>query len=240
MKEKNLIQSFVFETCGLLYRRELQGHKAARILFILFDAGETKSLQPVLEELIQAKMEFQILAFGTAWTLMKDHPSTINNHAAFGISEQINQKEWDRQHSLDPKIKNHIFETFKPDIVITGMVSEIQRELIEGFKAQGSEIIAYYDSFSPIQNYSYALPFLKLASVVLVPSKNVSESIHQMDPNAHIDIVGQPVVEQWISQAHLLDPDMIRQSIHIDNKKLFLVYISGYGEGYAEDFTKFA
>lgn len=239
-RSDNILDSVVFDTFSLLNLREEQGNKTSKLLFVFFDAGETNALKPVIDELSSASMDFQILAFGTAWTLIKDHPRTIDIHKNLDVSKDTNQKEWGRLHPLDQKILDKILALLKPDIVITGMVSELQKQIIEGFKKTGADIIAYYDNFSPIQMFSYALPFVKLASLILVPSKNVAESVLKEDPNAKVDIVGHPNLELWIEQIQAINAQEIRRLLKIEDGKSFLVYITGYGEGYQEAFASFA
>ena len=240
IKIENIIQSVEFSTYSILSSREATGEKSSKMAFVLFDAGETNALLPVMEELQKSHVEFKVWAFGTAWTIMKNHANCFDIHAVLGISEKINQKAWERQRPLKDAIIDTIVSLFTPGIVITGTVSEIQKQLVIKYKAQGADVIAYYDSFAPINPTDYTLPFLSLASKILVPSQIVADSIHLIDPAINIDIVGQPILEQWIEQNRTIDLQKIREKLHIDNKKPFLVYISGYGQDYEEAFTMFS
>ena len=210
---KKHINSLIFNTFSLLQEQPL------KILFVFFDAGETKALEPVMQAFERSNISFQILAVGTSTKLLKGHTNAIFID------------ECDRDRSLDPKI---IKELTVPDVVITGTVSEMQRQISQELKIKGAKILAYHDNFSPIKSTDFIAPFFTLANLILVPSENVAKSIHQIDSNIKIEIVGQPTLEHWIEQTEKIDFNKLRNLINLEESKPFLLYIAGYGKGYAD------
>lgn len=234
-----LVSHIFYDTHALLGKKAKEVSREAKVLFLLFDAGETKALEPVMKELEATSFAFQVLAFGTAWELMKHSPHTINIHQLLGISTDVDQRQWDRTRALETRDINKLCSILSPDVVLSGAVSEIQRQVIVGLKQKGADIILFYDSFAPIQNFDFTPDLLKYSDIVLVPSKNVADSIQALSPNVKIDIVGQPIIEQWNEENERLDKEKVKQQLRLDSDEPLLVYVCGYGEGYQESFTSF-
>ena len=110
-------------------------------LFVLFDAGETHALKPVIEDLIACGETVDVLALGTAQTLLPEAPT---------ISEV--DRTWDR---YTPLPETQILESYFPDVVIIGVASAIQLQVAKFFE-EAATIVAYYDNFNPIDRSVYA------------------------------------------------------------------------------------
>ena len=69
MKIERIKTSFVFDAFSYLSQE-----KGAKALFVLFDAGETKALLPVMKEMDKAHIHYKIVAFGTHGNSLKTTP----------------------------------------------------------------------------------------------------------------------------------------------------------------------
>lgn len=236
MKANLIKTSFGFNAFSYLAQE-----KKGNALFVLFDAGETKALLPVMIEMDKAKIPYNIIAFGTAWNLMKKNPKTINIYSEIQLPAGISSTKWDRVNGIDPKYLEKIYELAGAKIVIEGMVSEIQNQIGKYFKKQGAEVFLYYDSFAPISTtYPFMLEMIQYASHLLVPSQTVAESAHALIPHLKVDVVGQPTIELWIDEIEKEKVAKGKSRLKLQGNAPFLLYISGYGEGYEEAFSSFA
>lgn len=243
-KIENVTKSVILDAYSLLSARESKGlgkgfdSGREKVLFVLFDAGETKALQPVMQKLEEAGRDYRVLSFGTSWMLMKEHPRAIDIFKELGVSSKTDQRKWPRERPLSKKILSTIGKVIAADLAIVGMVSTLQQQIAQLFKSKGAAILCYYDGFA-FGETEMIQPFLEVASRVLVPSEHIARSMQTMDESVVIDVVGQPVVEYWLQQAKQTDLEEIKSKLPIDSKKPLLIYISGYGEGYLEAFTSF-
>lgn len=233
-KVDSIVTSAVFDAYSFLSYKE-----DAKALFVLFDAGETKALEAVMQEMDDANIPYKILAFGTSWNLMKQHRNIVDIYSCISMPQGLNGTSWDRLHGIHSALIQEIYAATPAEIVISGMVSEIQKQLTEFYKKKGAEVFLYYDSFSPISTHAFTMEMLWSASLVLVPSMSIAESVHALVPDIKVDVVGQPTLEHWVSEISRLDSKLVKETISIHDQKPFLVYISGYGSGYEEAFRSF-
>jgi hypothetical protein len=229
-----IISSFVFD--AYLFLSEKKGAKA---LFVLLDAGETKALEPVMKEMDIAGLNYKIIAFGTAWDLIKKHPKAVDIYSETNAPVGLNSLKWDRFQSVDLEFLHNVYTLVPAEIVITGMVSKIQSQIGQFFKERGAEVLLYYDGFSPLTIHPFTIEMLHAASVILAPSSSVAKSIHALMPDLRIDVVGQPTLEHWINEIKRMDVQQLKSLLKLEDQKPFLVYISGYGKGYKEAFCLF-
>ena len=191
-------------------------------LFVLFDAGETYALRPVIEKLIQEGEEVDVLALGTAQKLMPEA------HTFPGVGPT-----WDRYAS----IPEEIFTSYHPEVVILGTASEIQLQFAEAFQDRAI-VVAYYDNFNPIEHSNYVdliREIETLTDLFLVSSELAAKSSHAK--NVHI--VGNPDIEEMIEQMGKVDSISIKKELGLDLTKPIVTYIGGYDDDYEEAFSLF-
>lgn len=182
---------------------------------------ETLALEPV--ELITAGIPIRVFTEGTSRKILKKNIPRVN------IDNSTNQKL-------------HIFKfliNYQPDIVITGMVSELQYRLSQHFKKNNVEIISYYDAFHSFIPGSVRERFIEISSQVLVPSTEIEKSIQTHFPYVIIRVVGHPSLDSWLSISKKnLAP--IKEQLNINPTKRVLLFIGGYGDEYEKGFPIFA
>lgn len=207
------------------------------IVFILYDSGESNALIPVLEILEECGLNFHILSFATSSRLVKDY-----KHKIICLSDEIGDgpfsSDWLREEGLSEGDLESVLKSLNTNYVITGMVSEIQRQISESLKKRGTFVVGYYDSFAGMNPNHITFSFLPFLDEVLVPSEAIGASIKGLFPELRVLVVGQPSIETWRK--------MIREGRSPEKKSDFekdsrftIAYVGGYGEDYAEAFELF-
>jgi len=185
-------------------------------LFVLFDAGETLSLKPVIERLKEEGKQVDVVALGTAPLFIADAKKI----------EHVD-KDWDRNQSLSQKKFHDIFSSYKPETVVIGVASVIQKQVAEYFHKR-AQVIGYYDNFGSIEQISYAslvreiekhLHMLLTASSFGADSSDVKE----------VHVVGNPDVEIFGNRLKEVDVAKLKKRFKIDEEARVITYVGGYG-----------
>lgn len=193
-------------------------------LFVLFDAGETVALKPVIEALITEGETVDVLALGTASTLMPEA----------AILAEVD-RTWDRYKPLSQERLEEILSAYDPTVVTLGVASKIQAQ-VAAFYQEEVRVVAYYDNFNPIERSTYPTLIREiesLADLFLVPSTLAAHSSHAQN----VQIVGNPSIEQLIQEIEEIDVTDLKNRLGFEGP--FITYIGGYGSDYEEAFTLF-
>ena len=106
----------------------------SQYLFILYDAGETHALTPLIEQLSLEGKTCKILAMGTAQELIKQKKYETIDLSNY-IGTPINNS-WSREKEIDPVKVTELVGHFlysNVDCVISGVSSNIQGQFLEAF-----------------------------------------------------------------------------------------------------------
>lgn len=195
------------------------------VLFILYDAGETYGLLPIMEQL----SDYRVMVMGTARDLVPPSDKVIDINDVMNVYPRIDRSFWKRKDAVPIEQLSKIQIT--ADIVITGVASVVQQQLSAHFKSQGSTILTFYDNMTyTLPNHPYRdviAPFQKLTNLMLVPSATIGKSL-----SCKYEVVGQPTLEAWTKTLSSIDSYDMRHSLGFGNAPL-MVYCGGYGEDYA-------
>ncbi len=195
------------------------------VLFIPEHAGETKDFIPVLEELKRQRKSFRILPLGTAKTLIDRET----------FSFEIIDIE-------DSKVER-ISELVKAKMVVTGVATLRQKEILELYKNKGVKTFAYWDNPEPRGAAPYFQTALKVqesAGFLLTPSKYVetAKEFSSRAPETKIT-VGKPSLEQWQKEIrHIAIAETIKKA-HLSTMKPITTFVCTYGESYEKAFQLF-
>jgi len=207
----------------------------ARVLFVLFDAGETNALLPVIDTLEEE--EVAILAFGTSRKLLNSR-----KQISLDIPEQVDSS-WDRCKPLSKESVQKITQSLHPEIVITGVVSALQGQFLDAYAREGEvTLYAYRDNLNHGTSGWYAfsadiqrhIPASENAAV-LFPSQMTADQF-KGEPYQRL-VVGKPSFEKLRNK--LLDPEFraqARKKLGIENERL-LVWVGGYDEPGRTNYT---
>lgn len=215
----------------------------ASTLFLLYDAGETKALLPVIHRYKEDGLNFQVIALGTARHLIEEEmlpkEYVIDIEKELQVEEKID-RNWDRYHSLSQKTLSKIKEYVMPRILVMGVASEIQAQFAATY--QGSaKIVAFYDNVNPISRSVYEPLIRKIENIsdlFLVPSKEAAASSFHKSPY----IVGQPALDECVhslSQQKGEIKEKMRNALGLSADLPLIAYIGGYDSDYREAFQLF-
>ncbi|MBI3211983.1 MAG: hypothetical protein HYZ47_04815 [Simkania negevensis] len=212
-------------------------------LFLLYDAGETKGLLPVIHRYKEEELDFQVIALGTARHLIEEEmlpkENVIDLEKELQLEERID-RNWDRYHPLSQKTMNKIKEYVMPRVLVMGVASEIQAQFATTY--QGSaKIVAFYDNVNLISRSIYEPLIRKIESVsdfFLVPSREAAASSFHKSPY----IVGQPALDECVrslSQQKGEIKEKMRSTLGLSSDLPIIAYIGGYDSDYGEAFQLF-
>ncbi|HSX04006.1 MAG TPA: hypothetical protein VLG76_04695 [Rhabdochlamydiaceae bacterium] len=202
------------------------------VLFVLYDAGETNALLPVIQKCENDKISYQVLAFGTACKLV---PTFYDA----GIELDSN---WDRAAPLGQEEIEKIHSMFHPQIVISGVASRIQGQLLEAFR-KSAKTYAFWDNFSASGANPYfdvAKEVQKEAEYVLFPSAVVAGAPEfENRPSNEKFIVGHPLFDEWREKIVSIDKEALLNKLHCNPDRILVSYIGSYGPEYEKAYPLF-
>lgn len=209
----------------------------AKILFVLYEAGDSYALQPVMEELDNMAVNYRILAFGKGRELFSQHPRYV------AIDEDISK---DRSIPLSSKALDDIMATVDARIVVSGMSSKGQAQIMNRFREreQKTITIAYYDNFEPVHLKPYVKPFLDTlikTDFFFVPSTVTGQSFSNIrhSKNSKVLVLGQPTLEKWVNDFEVTDSDAVRKRLGLKKDDKIILFSGGYDLTYKKNFDVF-
>jgi len=202
------------------------------LLFLLYDAGETIALAPVMISLDREGTDFRVLVMGAASEEIRRIPLFHSK-----VIDLNKNGSWQHDQKLTNQELNTIVEHLSADVVVTGVASVVQYQISKVLKSKGSEILAYYDNFIvPLNRHPHQdiiAPFVELADTFMVPSRAIADSIDET-----VAVVGQPSLQVWADRLATLDGTAVRRDYGYSHKPL-LVYCGCDSENYADAFRLF-
>ncbi|HSX12523.1 MAG TPA: hypothetical protein VLF61_03450, partial [Rhabdochlamydiaceae bacterium] len=127
MKKILFCLSLVFWSCQAFAQE-------TSVLFVLFDAGETHALLPVMKRCESEQLPYQVLAFGTARTLVPN---------ALEIDLPVDSN-WQRDVPLAPEEIEKLCLLVQPEVVVSGVASAIQGQLLDAYRGS-AKTFAFWD-----------------------------------------------------------------------------------------------
>jgi CDP-glycerol glycerophosphotransferase (TagB/SpsB family) len=209
-----------------------------KVVFLLFDAGETKALLPVIENLRARGVPEEIIALGPAQSLVEKDPSYVNLQKKCKSSDNLNLR-WPRDLQLPAFERDRLLQCLTPTLVVTGLFSSFQEQISAGFKSRNISVWGYYDSFSESGLYAIGTDLLSSLEKILVPSNSIQKAAEKRVPGKSISVVGQPSLEEWRSFASKTDARKILARLELTKTFPVILYAGGYGEDYEASFREF-
>lgn len=206
--------------------------------FVLYDAGETNSLIPVMKKFESEGKSFKVLVMGTAETIIKPEmfPQQRLVLKDLDISIIVDNTNWQREQKLNSQDVLKICSQITAQTITVGTVSRVQRQVLKHYDG---EKIAFCDNFDyDVSNESYRTvkKTQNKAQIVLCPSKNLvrllSECPLSEKPRKY-KIVGKPSLEQWAKKLETVNKSAILEKLGFDKTQGPVVtFVGGYGQGY--------
>jgi hypothetical protein len=206
--------------------------------FVLYDAGETNALMPVLQKFDREDRDFKVLVMGTAETIIKPEmfPTQRLVLKDFGVDVIIDNTHWQREQKLDSQDVQKICSQIAARTIIVGTASRVQRQVMKHYNGKK---IAFCDNFDydvTKLSYNTVKKTQKKAEIVLCPSKNLvclfSEAPFS-EKSKKYKIAGKPSLEQWAKELEAVDKSEVLEKLGFSpSKGPIVTLVGGYGPGY--------
>lgn len=199
------------------------------VLFVVYDAGETFGLLPVVAPLKKHGTQVTWVPL-TPWTrkiLADENQACIEPPIDLNKMAHLQDRHWD----ADIRYWEKKIRAATPHVVVFGMVSRIQEQLADTLRALNVTTRGFYDSFEPTRRGTIVLQISAKVDEVWVPNEQIRENLISLGI-ARVRVVGQPSLENWLrlSQKTVSQEIYLRQGIGQHQK--VIVFAGQYGDGY--------
>ena len=210
------------------------------VLFCVYDLGDTLPLEKVMSKLEKEKVSYKVMAIGKASEKLKSSTHLVSIEG-FKSEETIN---WPRERLLSDQILKGLKKRYQPKVIIAGMAAAFQAQVLTYFKEQEAYTLAFYDNFDPVTTKEYVQPFLQQVGTIdtyLIPAQATLKSFqaHEKTKIANLEVVGQPVLEEWDEIFNTTDRAKLRKKIGLPDTAQVILFVGGYDSTYQEYFTRF-
>jgi hypothetical protein len=202
------------------------------VTFVLHDAGETKAMQPVMQNLDRAGIPYSILAEATAKKLLGNDPHLV---PSVGDVVQLAQ----RNPAIASLAQARLQNAMQAPCTVTGLVSNFQKQWAGFFKTSGKRVVGYYDAFSFNRLTNQAEAFKGLLTHLITPTLDSARFFQQRLGNIPVVALGQPALEEAARAIRQDNRPVLAQKLGIDLNQPTLLFVGSYGSGYPEAFSLF-
>lgn len=209
------------------------------IIFIFYDAGTVKALEPVCSCLDSKKIDYRIIAFGTAQTLLSEHPNFVDPNKQLGLKTIVDRLNWPREKKLDIQEVDRLTQIISCQLVVVGMSSIVEAQIAKQLKDKGIKVIAYYDGFQDPDPDSLNLALVQSVDEVIVSLESTADGFLKMQSSLKTLVLGHPTIETWIQASNKVNAEDIRQKLGVSASEKVMLYAGGYGDSYEESFRLF-
>lgn len=202
--------------------------------FVLYDAGETNGLMPVLKRFEEEGRKFRILVMGTAETIIKEGMFKEQRLVLkdLDVNTVVSNTEWQRESKLDIEDVKKICQVAAKTMIV-GTASRVQRQVLKNFNGKK---IAFCDNFDydvTHESFKTVKKTQSKAEIVLCPSKNLVKLLSENSLAEKYHIVGKPSLEQWAKELEAINKAPVLETLGFKSEKGPIVtFVGGYGPGY--------
>lgn len=199
---------------------------------VLFDAGETTSLLPVIKKWEREGKDFQLLVLGTAEKLL--HKELFEGRKwtleTLGASQKIDSST-SRTETLSLETLN-ILSKLEPKVILVGTASKAQEQLLKLYEKTIK--VAFVDNFHydrSSEAFLTAQQVAAAADLVFCPSQHTVDLFYQSMRS--YQIVGKPSLEHWKQEMLKINRLEILSRLGLNPEGApLVVFVGGYGYGY--------
>jgi len=199
------------------------------VLFCPYDMGDSNPIKRLVQECEKQNITYKILPFGKAKEVFENNPHLVK--------ADFPDVHWDREKTLDMKQLDLIKSSVKSKIVITGMASAAQAQVLNALKAETVYTIAFYDNFDSVEGKEYVEAFLKQVDQIdeyFLPSQTTLPGFENLDKTKHskLSVLGQPALEDWDDTFSKTNKDDLRKRLGLLPSDQVILFVGGYDDTY--------
>ncbi len=218
----------------------VQGAYARQFLFVLFDAGETNGLIPVIRKIDPAKDQVTIVAEGASTTILKrknipflrlkDFVTTDN--FTFQAPREIITFEHHAGYYIPLRyvsvgaLPEDVFKRVRPDVLVGGLVSTMERDFFARAREAGIPTFGFFDYYDVPDPGSIFTRIIPETDYIFVNSDEIARGIAGLDiiDKDRIIVSGHPN----FSRLHTLKT---RWNALPDSASPYFIFTTQYSEG---------
>ncbi len=208
---------------------------AQDVLFVLYDAGETKGMQNLIEHYNQTGVDVKVLTFGTAAEVYQG-ANKVELNKILG-EEVVVKKLWRRDQTIEPKHIEILKNKFQPKVLITGTVSALQKQVATELDVATLRA-GFFDAFSRVSEKHPIKDFTSVLDEVWIPSKLQEDEFKKLSFKK-VKVTGHGSLNDWQVRLSTKEKAQITSVLRLDQKKPTITYIGGYGESYEKGLRYF-
>ena len=207
-----------------------QATSRPRVALVVYDAGETLALLPVVDRLASTEIQVEWVPL-TPWAASL---LAANGRSFLPLPEGIEEMPHvlSREGGQEPSVWIDAFTRSKPDLAILGMVSEAQRRIGAHLRELGVPTRGIYDGFQPPDETSIGLRAAQFVDEVWVSTARVRDGFAALGMETVVS--GQPTLESWRRVAEETDAQTVRRTQGVRSHQRVLLFAGQYGPGYEE------
>jgi hypothetical protein len=212
-------------------------------LIVAYDMGDLNALKPVAAKLNEKGHRIALLGLGQAHKALQtpDKPAYVMTLSP--------AETFPREQLLTETEMKTLMDTCQPKIVLVGMASAAQAQILNAYQNKAITI-AYYDNFENPRKKEYIKPFiqqiqLKKLFAFYLPSevtkgffKTFLKDLNTCNSTAQV-VVGNPSLEEWDRIFAETNPTLLRTKLGIPTDKKVIIFAGGYGGSYEIHFKIF-
>ena len=230
-----LIVVFVF-SIPFIQKVFVKNSAEVDVLFCTYDIGDSNPMKRVMKELESLSISYRVLALGKSADVFRENP----NHLSLELPDLMSTRETPLSDDLLRLIENAV----KPKMVIAGMASAGQAQVLNFFKGKGAYTIAFYDNFDSPVGKEYIQAFLRTVIPIdeyFLPSETTLPGFQKLDATkqAKLSVLGQPVLEDWDDIFAKTDRKEFRSRLGLTEQDQTILFVGGYDDTYAVYFRLF-
>lgn len=227
-----------FPICAVHLLAEARGR--CPILFAVYDVADLNALRVVADTPEMQEKKVCFFALGQANTQLKDDPRVVFQDVGSGGADA-----WPRDKLLSQDTLKHLQNVLQPKVIVTGMASAAQNQLL-AFASDNA--FAFYDNFDPIKGKEYVQAFLSQSqgsgvkpTAYWVASEKTAKSFSEdaRTCDVPVEVVGQPVLEEWAILFKETDRAALKQALGIEKDRRVILFAGGCDESYEAHFRLF-
>ncbi|MBY0281452.1 MAG: hypothetical protein K2W94_04760 [Alphaproteobacteria bacterium] len=206
------------------------------VLFCPYDVGDSNPMKKVMYECEKQGITYKILPFGKAQEVFDKDPHLVTT--------DFPDTKWDREKTLNAENLTFIKNKVKSKIVIAGMASAIQAQVLNALKDEKAYAIAIYDNFDSVVDKEYVQAFLKHVKQIdeyFLPSQTTLPGFQTLEKTRQIklNVLGQPFLEDWDEIFSKTDKANLKQRLGLQPLGQVILFVGGYDDTYKEYFQLF-
>jgi len=206
------------------------------VLFCPYDMGDSNPIKKIMQECEKQGIAYKVLPFGKAKEVFE------NSHHL--VQYDFSDVKWDRGKTLETEQITLIKNKVKSKIVIAGMASAIQAQVLNVFKDEKTYTVALYDNFDSVEGKEYVQDFLKQVNQIdeyFLPSQTTLPGFQNLDKTryAKLSVLGQPVLEDWDDIFSKTNKNDLKQKLGLQPSDQVILFVGGYDDTYKKYFQLF-